>query len=391
MTWADKNNVEVKADFITSQGDKLALTAAAEAQAQAGHDCIPFFQWDVHQYAERLEPVDEVIDYLIAEYGQYDPVVGYLAKIGNHWMAVPGTDPTAHLACCARISLMKRHAGIDVQDLYPAHPTDPSRATAWTYDVFLEAAEACAKAGYPFGIGIGATGDSRDSIGAIFNAFGAELVNAEGEITINSDAVRRVLEYGQKLVRFLPADSVSYEDASNNRALISGKSALILNPPSAWAVAKRDAPDVAKDCWTFPCPSGPSGRYIPRVNVFFGIWKFAKNRSAAKALLQYLHEREQIEERANAVEGFNIPPQASMSDFKVWENVEPPRGTIYNYPIRPWHDSKPSLVAYPAPPAIAVQIDARATIPTMWAKLHSGQSIPQVIAWARDEVEGFIR
>ena len=33
-------------------------------------------------------------------------------------------------------------------------------------------------------------------------------------------------------------------DASNNRALISGKSALIMNPPSAWFVAKRDASDV---------------------------------------------------------------------------------------------------------------------------------------------------
>jgi hypothetical protein len=38
MTWADKNKVEVHADFITSQGDKLTLTAAAEAQAQIGHD-----------------------------------------------------------------------------------------------------------------------------------------------------------------------------------------------------------------------------------------------------------------------------------------------------------------------------------------------------------------
>ena len=92
-----------------------------------------------------------------------------------------------------------------------------------------------------------------------------------------------------------------------------------------------------------------------------------------------------------AVEGYNIPPQTSMSDFRVWADVEPPKGTVYNYPIRPWHDSKPSLVAYPAPPAIAVQIDNRATIPTMWAKLHSGQSVPEVIAWATDEVEGFIR
>ena len=125
---------------------------------------------------------------------------------------------------------------------------------------------------------------------------------------------------------------------------------------------------MAKDCWTFPCPAGPNGRYIPFVYVFYGIWKFAKNKAAAKELAQHLMEREQVEERAIASEGFNLPPQVSMSDFKIWEDVEPPKGTMYNYPIRPWHNSKPSLAAYPAPPEIAVQMFNRAIIPSMWAQ-----------------------
>jgi hypothetical protein len=36
--WSAKNNVEVKIDYVTSIGDKDKLTAAAEAQAGAGHD-----------------------------------------------------------------------------------------------------------------------------------------------------------------------------------------------------------------------------------------------------------------------------------------------------------------------------------------------------------------
>ncbi len=78
------------------------------------------------------------------------------------------------------------------------------------------------------------------------------------------------LEYAKKLMPFLPPDTVSYDDASNNRALISGKAALIWNPPSAWAVAKRDAPQVAADCWTFPNPRGPKGRLVPHAAVFLG-------------------------------------------------------------------------------------------------------------------------
>ena len=389
--WADQNKVEVTADFITSQGNKLLLTAAAEAQSKTGHDFIPFFQWDVLHYADSLEPVDDVIRYLSDKYGDYDPVIKYLATEKGSWVAVPATDPTASLACCARISMLKNFAGIDVQAMYPPYPADPSLAVGWTYDAFLKAAEACHKAGYPFGMGVGQTGDSINNTGAIFNAFGAELVNAKGEITVESDNVRRVMEYGQELVKFFPPDTVSYDDASNNRALISGKSSLIYNPQSAWAVAKRDAPDIAKDCWTFPCPAGPNGRYIPYVYVFYGIWKFAKNKTAAKELAQHLMEREQVEHRAIASEGFNLPPQVSMSNFKIWEEVEPPKGTVYNYPIRAWHNSKPSLAAYPAPPDIAVQIFNRAIIPSMWARLLDGQPINQVIAWAKDELQGFIR
>ena len=86
-------------------------------------------------------------------------------------------------------------------------------------------------------------------------------------------------------MKVLPADAVSYDDASNNRALISGKSALIWNPPSAWAVAKRDAPAVAADCWTFSAPKGPKGRYVPFSQSFWGIWQFAQNKTAAKELL----------------------------------------------------------------------------------------------------------
>jgi len=38
--WADKNKVDLNIDFITSNGDKLLLTIAAEAQARSGHDLL---------------------------------------------------------------------------------------------------------------------------------------------------------------------------------------------------------------------------------------------------------------------------------------------------------------------------------------------------------------
>jgi len=390
--WAKQHQVDVRADFITSNGQKNILTIAAEAQAQTGHDIEQFPTWEVHNHSDKLEPVDDVMQQLTGKYGPVNNVCEYLAKNKQgHWLAVPTSTGTQNKGPSARISVLKEKAGIDVQAMYPARPEYTAEQDNWTWDAHLKAAEACAKAGMPFGIGLGTTSDSVDTAGALFAAFGADLVDKDGNLTVKSDKVRQALEYGQKLVKFLTQDAVSFDDASNNRALISGKAALIWNPPSAWAVAKRDAPKVAADTWTFQAPKGPAGRFTPYLPFFWGIWQFSPNKTAAKELIAYLMQADNVQARCDAVAGYDIPPFDSMLNFKVWEEVEPPKGTVYNYPIRPFHKATPHIAASPAPPDIAVQIYNRGTMPTMLAKLQSGQSVDQVIAWASDELEGFTR
>ncbi len=387
--WAEKNKVDVQLDFLTAIGSKINITMAAEAQARTGHDVYAFDMWTVQEFAEKLDPVDDVVKGLTDKYGKISGAVEYLGKVGGKWMAVPVGWGSAPLTACARISMLKQYAGIDVTKWYPAAPSTPAAAADWTYDTQLKAAEACFKAGFPFAFGCGPTTDSCQTWGATFGAFGAHLLDAKGNITVDSDNVRKVLEYAKKMLPFLPSDTVSYDDASNNRALISGKSAMIWNPPSAWAVAKRDAPQVAEDCWTFPNPRGPNGRLVPLRPYFWGIWQFAQNKSAAKELITYLSQREQVEVLAEAVVGYDIPPFLSMSDLKIWSEVEPPKGTVYNYPVRPWHDAEYYVTGSSGPPEIAVQIWNRGMIPTMVAKLFAGQTIDQTIAWAKDELEGF--
>ena len=107
--------------------------------------------------------------------------------------------------------------------------------------------------------------------------------------------------------------------------------------------------------------------------------------------IMYLQERKQVGEREVASDGYDLPPLLSMNDFDIWSEVEPPKGTVYNYPIRPWHESLESFTGYPAPPDIGAQIYSRAIHPAMWAKVQSGQSNQEVIAWAKNELEGFVR
>ena len=132
----------------------------------------------------------------------------------------------------------------------------------------------------------------------------------------------------------MPDSVYAYDNASNNKELISGKSSLILNAPSAYAVAFRDKLEVARQLWTFPPPKGPKGRFDPAQYYFWGIWNFSKNIPSAKSLLAHLAMRDIQEQLVKASSGFDISPVESFRNFKTWQEVEPPKYTIYNFPPR---------------------------------------------------------
>src|SRR5882724_482818 len=348
--WAAKEKVDISIDYITSQSDKLNLTQAAEAQAKSGHDMLTFLAWAAAAQADNLEPVDDVMGPLIAQNGKISQGIEYVAKQNGHWIAVPSCVGSPTLPSCARIDLFKEHVGLDLQKMYPAGaPPDKELTDKWNWDTFLIAAEKCAKAAHAFGLPLGVTNDSVAWVDPVFRSHGAALVDQEGNITVKSDATRQVLEWFKKLAPFLPKDSFAWDDSSNNKSLISGEAALIFNPPSAWAVAVRDAPKVAEQCWTFPSPKGPKGRFDAAVPFFWGTWRFSPNKSAAKGLLTFLCQRSSVEQTVAASHGYDIPPFSGLHDFKTWADESPPKGSIYNYPPR--GDVEMVIPIVPHPPA----------------------------------------
>src|SRR6266513_2968361 len=386
--WAAKEKVEVLVDYIPTQGQKLLLTIAAEAQAKSGHDILALSTWLPSDHANQLEPVDDIVEPLIKQNGAVNATVEYLGKSQGRWIAVPATIGSQIKGPCSRIDLMKQHAGIDVQAMYPAGA--PPKADSWTYETFLKAAEACHKAGFPFGIGLGTTADSVDTAGVVFRSFGAMLVDVNEKITVKTDEVRQALDYYKRLAQFFPPDAPSWDDASNNKWLVSGKGALIMNPPSAWAVAKRDAPKIAEQLWTHGMPAGPKGRYAPFLPYFYGIWNFSKNRSAAKSLLLYLSQPSAVEKMVNASFGYDLPAFEKLTTFKVWAEESPPKGTLYHYP-NPHNHQILSVAAQPAPPKIAVQIYTQAIQTKMVVRFMQGEPLEKTLAWTESEVEGFMR
>lgn len=386
--WADKEKVEVKVDYITSQGNKLLLTLGVESQARSGHDIMEFTNWEPAQYNATLENHDDVVKAVVAQNGPIDPAVEYLGKYNGRWLGVPMTRGTLLLGVCARFDMLKDAAGIDFQALYPAGkaPNDAS----WTWDAFLAAAEKCKKANVGFGLPLGNTTDTNQWVGALFLAYGADLMDAKGNITVKTDAVKQVLEYGKRLAAACPDDAQAWDDASNNKWLISGRGALIFNPPSAWAVAKRDAPQVAEKCWFGGFPKGPKGRYNPILPRFYGVWSFSKNKAAAKSLLAHLATRKSAEKQVAASQGYDIPPYVKFNDFHTWEDEGPPKGALSHYPIK-GGDQKAGVVCSPAPPLIAAQVWSQSIQCQMLVRYTKGEPMDKVMAWAATELEGFKR
>jgi ABC-type glycerol-3-phosphate transport system substrate-binding protein len=389
--WADKEKVEVKVDFVTSQGDKLMLTIAAEAQARSGHDMMTMPNWYAAAQTDNLEPADDVMADLIKQYGEISAGVSYVGKQKGHWIAAPAIPNTLTLPSVGRIDIFKEAVGLDLKQMYPADaPPNKELTDKWTWDFFLQAAEKCHKAGHPFGVALGQTGDTANWVGAVFTSYGAELVDKDGNTTVNSPAVKQVLEWFKRLVPVLPPDVFAWDDSSNNKALISGQAAFIFNPPSAWAVAVRDAPKVAEQCWHFPSPKGPKGRFDPSNPSFWGIWKFSQNKTAAKSLTRFLWERSSVEQLVAGSKGYDIPAFAKLRDFKTWAEEGPPKGGIWNYPPR--GEVIESVSGSPAPANIANQIFSQATMAKMVAQCtQAGKTIDQAIAWAANEIEGFKR
>jgi ABC-type glycerol-3-phosphate transport system substrate-binding protein len=390
--WGEKNKVEVKIDYITSQGEKDKLTAAAEAQAGTGHDIMSHRDWNIQVHQRVLEPLDEVVNELIKQYGPISPVAEYLARIKGTWRGVPTTVGSQVKPCCSRIDLYKQHCDLDLTKIYPASDSrDQKLVDTWNWDLYVKTAEQLHKAGFPVGLPMGQTSDAVDWVGALFRSYGSMMIDEKDNIKVNSDETRAALEYMKKLMAVNAPGVYAWDDASNNRWLITGKGSSIMNPPSAWSVAKRESPKVAENCWTHDMPRGPKGRFVGQLPFFYGVWAFSPNKSAAKDLLLYISEKESARQLVAASNGYDLPSFKSFYDFDTWKTVEPPVGTVYNYPPR-GGDEQTSITGYPARPDVASQIYNQAVQTVMVSKVtQGGEPIDKVVKWAEAELEGFLR
>lgn len=123
-------------------------------------------------------------------------------------------------------------------------------------------------------------------------AYGADWMDAEGNITVDSDAYRTGLELYKTLydAGASPKDSLSYEYAETNAAFIAGQVATALqwNAAAGELTNPDTAPAVADVVGIVAPPSGPEGRFDHIHGLGLGLNKNAANKDGAIKFLRWL-------------------------------------------------------------------------------------------------------
>jgi len=193
--------------------------------------------------------------------------------------------------------------------------------------------------------------------------------------------MRATLEYYKALYdEAMTSEVLSWDDASNNRCIVSGHCSWIHNPISAYETARTKNMPIHHDIYLHSTPAGPAGRYWGIGGGSLGIWKFSKQIDLAKEFLAYLFEEKNYSDWIVASNGFNHPALRSYENHPIWQ--ENPKFTFL-----PKEGQYGRPRGWPAKPNEHIQIiEDNYILPDMVAKAVTGTPIKEAIAWGEEQV-----
>lgn len=363
--WARAKGVSARVDFLSLPD--LAARLPAEVEARSGHDVVMLFNYQVALFKEHLVPLDDLATELESLYGAWDEGGKFLCWLDGHWRALPWTSQSL----VANIN----------KDHWKAIGLSPDDLLNFTWEDLLEVAPKLASIGHPIGFAIKDTFDANGGLFPIIWSFGAKVIDENGNITVNSPEMKRAIEYVMQLAQYFPPEVFAWDDAGNNRFILSGIGSWTPNPPSVWAVAVRDNLPIAESITHVPLPSGPAGRFRVADYNSFGIWEFSRNVELAKDLLRWLFRPDNAVRQIEASWGYNNILLRAYNEVSYWIKTEPLR-----YYLPAMEQLRPS--GWPAPPgpewATAYNLHI---VPLMFAKAVTGEMTPeQAMEWAEEQL-----
>jgi multiple sugar transport system substrate-binding protein len=305
--FTEKTGVEVKVDFVGWEdiNQQLAVTA----NSGAGPDIIIGFGDAPHIYVDKIIELTDVAEYLGKRYGGWMFLAEKYGKRSksNNWIGLPFGASSGPLVY--RKSILQA-AGFE------RVPED--------HENYLKLCQKLKAAGKPAGFALGnAVGDANGFASWLLWSHGAQLLDEEGNLIINSKETIAALKYLKDLYPTFIAGTPSWNDVSNNRAYSAEEISLTANGVSLYFSLKKDPAlkAIADDTEHQFIPKGlaktsPMGGLTLNAMVF----KHSPSPNAAKAFLQFMMEKEQYEPWINANSGYWAHPLEAYANCAVWDD-----------------------------------------------------------------------
>jgi multiple sugar transport system substrate-binding protein len=270
--WGEANDTEVKVDHINNA--LLYSTGASQVAAQSGHDLFWFIS-PPSTFQKQVVPVTDIVQEVskklgpmsrVARKSTYNPRTKQFYGFPDDYAPDPVQYRRSHL----------QEAGVSLN----------------SWESLRQGAPKLKAIGHPVGLGMSNEIDSNMLLTSLLYCYGGFIQNEENRIVIGQGAPRRgaiqALTVMRDIYRRGMSDEVfAWTAASNNQAFLAGRLSVALNAISIARSAELSGnTPLSDDTWLASIPRGPHMRMgNEHVMGVFVIWKFAKNKAAARKYL----------------------------------------------------------------------------------------------------------
>ena len=353
----------------------LPARSTAAIQSRSGPDIIMAVNNYPHIYAGGVADVSELCEVIGPSQGGYYDIARGNCNDGKRWISVPYAI-IGGLIAYRKSWLLEAGAA--------TFPT--------TWDEYRAVGKKLKAAGHPIGQSLGHTlGDAPSFAYPFMWSFGGKEVEADGKtVAINSKETIESIKFMTGFWRDAHDEGgLAWDDASNNRAFLSGTIAATQNGASIYIEALRkpgqymteDGKPMKTDILHAPLPRGQAGQYAFHANQSMMVMGYSPNQKAAMEFLRWFHTPANYDGWFSVQKGFACGPTRVWESSKMWD--EDPVMT----PFR-------AAAAAGRVPGFAGQSNQKAAevlnkyiVVDMYAKAVQGMPAEQAAAWAEGELK----
>ncbi|HET7198053.1 MAG TPA: extracellular solute-binding protein [Burkholderiales bacterium] len=369
--WGAANKVNVVVDHIPHL--ELAARLAAEISGGAGHDMAGLNGFGPHIYRQNVIDMTSLVHEMEKKYG----------KVGNIGRSISYDTETHKWPAFPDFYIS--FPGLYRKDLWDEIGMKPD-----TWEDLIKGGAKLKAKGHPIGIGLGHSQDPNTSWRSLMWCYGSTVQDKSGKhVTLNSKQTVEAIKVATAMYKqAMTSEVLSWDDASNNRYIQSGRASWIHNPISAYRTTQKSNPETADKIFLWKTPAGPVRRIAAGQPNCYVVWKFSRNQEAAKEYLRYFAAH--YKDAFAASEGYNHPMipglvPAPMPFFSNDPTSHPSDKLKVLETAIEWND----IYGYPGPDTPQVdEVANNFIIPDMMANAATGKMTPEeAMKWAEKEIK----